>query len=77
MIPQDFISEWKKAAPWPENDHVEQDLIICRALVEIFSHPDRADNLAFRGGTALFKLHLTPIPTATPQQFPYSNKISL
>lgn len=37
MIPQDFISEWKKAAPWSQNDQVEQDLIICRALVEIFS----------------------------------------
>lgn len=61
MIPQDFISEWKKAAPWPQNDQVEQDLIICRALVEIFSHPILAENLAFRGGTALFKLHLKPI----------------
>jgi len=58
LIPQDFISEWKKAAPWPQNDQVEQDLIICRALVEIFSHPTLAENLAFRGGTALFKLHL-------------------
>jgi len=61
LIPQDFISEWKKAAPWSQNDQVEQDLIICRALVEIFSHPDLAENLAFRGGTALFKLHLPPI----------------
>jgi predicted nucleotidyltransferase component of viral defense system len=40
---------------------VEQDLIICRTLVEIFNHPDIADNLAFRGGTALFKLHLPPV----------------
>jgi len=61
VIPQDFISEWKKAAPWSQNDQVEQDLIICRALVEIFSHPILADNLAFRGGTALFKLHLQPV----------------
>lgn len=61
MIPQDFISEWKKAAPWSQNDQVEQDLIICRALVEIFGHPILADNLAFRGGTALFKLHLQPV----------------
>ncbi len=61
MIPQDFISEWKKAAPWSQNDQVEQDLIICRALVEIFSHPILSDNLAFRGGTALFKLHLQPV----------------
>jgi hypothetical protein len=48
MIPQDLISEWKKAAPWSQNDQVEQDLIVCRALVEIFSHPDLADNLAYR-----------------------------
>jgi len=61
LIPQDFISEWKKAAPWSQNDQVEQDLIICRALVEIFSHSILADNLAFRGGTALFKLHLQPV----------------
>jgi predicted nucleotidyltransferase component of viral defense system len=61
LIPQDFISEWKKAAPWSQNDQVEQDLIICRTLVEIFSHPMLADNLAFRGGTALFKLHLQPV----------------
>jgi predicted nucleotidyltransferase component of viral defense system len=61
LIPQDFISEWKKAAPWSQNDQVEQDLIICRALVEIFSHPILADNLALRGGTALFKFHLQPV----------------
>jgi len=39
---------------------VEQDLIICRALVEIFNHPLLAEQLAFRVGTALFKLHLPP-----------------
>lgn len=61
MIPQDFIVEWKQTAPWPQNDQVEQDLIICRALVEIFTHPDLKDRLAFRGGTALYKLHLPPL----------------
>lgn len=40
---------------------MEQDLIICRALVEIFNHPLLAANLAFRGGTSLFKLHLPPV----------------
>lgn len=60
MIPEDFISEWKNFAPWRETYQVEQDLIICRALVEIFSHSLLAENLAFRGGTALFKLHLAP-----------------
>jgi hypothetical protein len=37
---------------------VEQDLVICRALVDIFNHLAVKDNLAFRGGTALFKLHM-------------------
>ena len=39
---------------------VEQDLIISRALVEIFSHPVLTNGIAFRGGTALYKLHLKP-----------------
>ncbi|MEA2107937.1 MAG: nucleotidyl transferase AbiEii/AbiGii toxin family protein [Pseudomonadota bacterium] len=40
---------------------IEQDLVVCRALVEIFSQPGLADKLAFRGGTALFKLFLSPV----------------
>ncbi|HLA26489.1 MAG TPA: hypothetical protein VJZ49_01180 [Syntrophales bacterium] len=60
MISAAYIKEWMQKAPWPRDDQVEQDLIICRALVEIFSHPALAENLAFRGGTALFKLHLSP-----------------
>lgn len=39
---------------------VEQDLIICRALVSIFSDEFLASQLAFRGGTALHKLYLHP-----------------
>lgn len=39
---------------------VEQDLVLSRALVEIFCVPALADALAFRGGTALHKLHLAP-----------------
>ena len=41
---------------------VEQDLIICRALVSIFSDDFLRENLAFRGGTALHKLFLHPQP---------------
>lgn len=48
-------------APWRETYQVEQDLIISRTLVEIFNHPAVAENLAFRGGTALYKLHLAPV----------------
>ncbi len=60
MIPFDFITEWRKAAPWVEDVQVEQDLIISRALVEIFSSEEVFQSMAFRGGTALFKLFLTP-----------------
>lgn len=60
MIDRAYITEWQQTAPWPQRYQVEQDLVICRALVEIFNHPLLADNLAFRGGTALFKLHLPP-----------------
>ncbi len=60
MIPHDYITEWRKQAPWIRDFQVEQDLVIARALVEVFSHPVLAERLAFRGGTALYKLHLQP-----------------
>lgn len=70
MIPQRYIEEWKSVAPWPMNAQVEQDLIIARALVEIFSDDLLKTSLAFRGGTALHKLYLTP-------QIRYSEDIDL
>lgn len=57
MIPRDYITEWRAVVPWVEDAQVEQDLVISRALVEIFSHPHLGKELAFRGGTALHKLH--------------------
>ncbi|NIJ50072.1 nucleotidyl transferase AbiEii/AbiGii toxin family protein, partial [Rhizomicrobium electricum] len=60
MIPRDYITEWRAHAPWIQDIQVEQDLVISRALVEIFRHPLLADALAFRGGTALYKLYLKP-----------------
>jgi len=62
LIPADFITEWRGQAPWVETSQVEQDLVISRALVEIFGGDQLAGALAFRGGTALYKLHLTPAP---------------
>lgn len=62
MIPEYFIQEWREYAPWTEPYMVEQDLIICRALVSIFSDDFLASQLAFRGGTALHKLYLSPQP---------------
>ncbi len=60
MIPLAQITQWRNTAPWPDDMQVEQDLILSRILVEIFSHPLLRDALAFRGGTALHKLFFNP-----------------
>lgn len=62
MIPQYAIQEWHEQVPWNADAMVEQDLIISRALVSIFSDKFLASQLAFRGGTALHKLYLQPQP---------------
>ena len=62
MINRTAITQWNKIVPWNDNAQVEQDLIISRALVAIFSDEFLASQLAFRGGTALHKLYLTPQP---------------
>ncbi len=62
MIPKPQIAQWQSQAPWREFAQVEQDLIISRALVEIFSDDFLRENLAFRGGTAIHKLYLHPPP---------------
>lgn len=60
MIQRSYLAEWRKHAPWPLATQVEQDLVLSRAIVEIFSDPLLQSTLAFRGGTALHKLYLTP-----------------
>lgn len=60
MIPRANITAWRKTAPWPDNSQVEQDLVITRALVELFARPTVAEQAVFRGGTALHKLFFFP-----------------
>jgi predicted nucleotidyltransferase component of viral defense system len=62
MIPRAYITEWTQYAPWKSVEQVEQDLVISRVLVEIFSDEFLSNELAFRGGTALHKLYLHPQP---------------
>ncbi len=62
MIPLTAITEWSEFVSWRDEVQVEQDLIICKALVEIYKDDFLAKNLAFRGGTALHKLYLHPQP---------------
>ncbi len=59
MIPRMNIIAWSAKAPWADMRQVEQDLIISRALVELFVDPMLAEQLRFRGGTALHKLHFS------------------
>jgi len=60
MIPEAQITEWRNIAPWPDDMQVEQDLILSRILVDIFSNDFLNQELAFRGGTALHKLFISP-----------------
>ena len=46
----------RPSRPWPDLRQIEQDLIICRALCDLFSAPALEGKLAFRGGTAMHKL---------------------
>lgn len=60
MIPRAYIYEWQQFAPWQTNAQIEQDLVIERALIELFSNDMIRENLAFRGGTALHKIFMKP-----------------
>lgn len=58
MIPRAHVTAWRAGAPWPSDAQIEQDLVLSRALVEMFSRPAVAEVVAFRGGSALHKLFL-------------------
>ena len=60
MIPRANITAWRRFAPWSDDTQVEQDLVLSRALVELFDRPRFAEQCAFRGGTALQKLFFEP-----------------
>jgi hypothetical protein len=56
LIPRAYIQAWSAKAPWPDLRQVEQDLIICRALCDLFNASELKGKIAFRGGTAIHKL---------------------
>ena len=70
MIPSMNIIAWANVAPWVEQRQIEQDLIISRALIELFNYEFLKGELRFRGGTALHKLHF-------PEPMRYSEDIDL
>ena len=70
MIPKPTIDKWREVANWPLNGQVEQDLVISRALIEIYNNNHLKGKIAFRGGTALHKL-------VFPSPLRYSEDIDL
>lgn len=56
LIPNSFLQAWSHQAPWPDPRQIEQDLIISRALCDLFNHSALKGKIAFRGGTAINKL---------------------
>ena len=46
--------------PWPNQRQVEQDLLLCRAMVALFDDKFLQGQIAMRGGTLLHKVHLAP-----------------
>jgi predicted nucleotidyltransferase component of viral defense system len=58
MIPQAHITAWRSVAPWPDDAQVEQDLVLTRAVIELFADQNLARTFALRGGTALNKLYV-------------------
>lgn len=70
MIPQMNIVAWGTVVPWGDPRQVEQDLIISRAIVDLFADEFLNAELRFRGGTALNKLHF-------PAPIRYSEDIDL
>ncbi len=70
MIPRKNIIAWRSVSPWITNERIEQDLILSRAMIEIFSDDYLKEDVSIRGGTAIHKLFLS-------QQARYSEDIDL
>lgn len=60
MIDMPLLLSWQHNVPWPSMQQIEQNLIINRALVDLYNSSIVKDKLAFRGGTALNKLYFNP-----------------
>ena len=70
MLPVNAITAWGVSHPWATADQIEQDLLLSRAICEISGHSYLGNELLFRGGTALHKLHL-PSPLRYSEDLDY------
>jgi predicted nucleotidyltransferase component of viral defense system len=58
MLPKAYVEQWKQCSPWKQDESAEQDLILSRLLIDLYSSTLISETLAFRGGTALHKLFI-------------------
>jgi predicted nucleotidyltransferase component of viral defense system len=56
---QDILAH-QSAVPWAAQYQVEQDLLLCQAIVALFDDKFLSSQIAMRGGTLLHKVHLAP-----------------
>lgn len=56
---QDILAH-QAMVPWAAQHQVEQDLLLCRAMVALFDDKFLSAQIAMRGGTLLHKVHLAP-----------------
>ena len=56
---QDILAH-QAVVPWAAQYQVEQDLLLCRAMVALFDDTFLSSQVAMRGGTLLHKVHLAP-----------------
>lgn len=56
---QDILAH-QAVVPWAAQYQVEQDLLLCRAMVALFDDEFLSSQIAMRGGTLLHKVHLAP-----------------
>lgn len=68
MIRRSDIVQWGVAHPWQNENQIEQDLLLSRAMVEIANDPLLGGELVLRGGTAFHKLFL-------PKPYRYSEDL--
>ena len=60
MIERGSLVLWKRETPWRDDVQIEQDLVLSRALVELYRNDVVAETCTLRGGTALNKLVFRP-----------------
>jgi predicted nucleotidyltransferase component of viral defense system len=59
-ITQRDVLAHQAVVPWPSLRQVEQDLLLCRSMAELFNDKFLRGQIAMRGGTLLHKVHLAP-----------------